>query len=69
MYLTILFAQVKLLMAADKYQVDTLKTLCTAATAKELDADHLSSLVMKIEWHELWRVTGYSRYQPYPFFP
>lgn len=36
-------------MAADKYQVDTLKSLCSSATAKELDADHLSSLIMKIE--------------------
>lgn len=42
--------QVKLLMAADKYNVETLKSLCSAATAKDLDADHLSSLVMKIEW-------------------
>lgn len=36
-------------MAADKYHVDTLKSLCAAATAKDLDADHLSALVMKIE--------------------
>lgn len=43
------FIKIKLLMAADKYQVDTLKSLCSGATDKELDADHLSSLVMKIE--------------------
>ncbi|XP_046444546.1 TD and POZ domain-containing protein 2-like [Daphnia pulex] len=42
-------ADIKLLMAADKYNVETLKSLCLTATAKDMDAEHLSSLVMKIE--------------------
>jgi hypothetical protein len=48
-YIFELNGKIKLLMAADKYNVETLKSLCLTATAKDMDAEHLSSLVMKIE--------------------
>jgi hypothetical protein len=37
--------------------VETLKSLCLTATAKDMDAEHLSSLVMKIEWSQMLRHT------------